>query len=69
MTEAEKKSSAPAEQNSARISMDLAMQSLPLPLFGIDKEGRVAFMNRAAVETFGWKQSELVGRDAVTALA
>ena len=69
MTEAEKKSSLPAEKNSAGISMDLAMQSLPLPLFGIDKEGRIAFLNRAAVQTFGWKESELIGRDAVTALA
>ena len=69
MTHAEKKLLPQAENIVPSLPMDLAMQSLPLPVLGIDKEGRIAFMNHAAVKTFGWSENELIGRDAVNALS
>lgn len=69
MTDAEKKLLPQAENIVPSLPMDLAMQSLPLPVLGIDKEGRIAFMNHAAVKTFGWSENELIGRDAVNALS
>jgi PAS domain S-box-containing protein len=68
MIDPEKKSPPPADALKTAISMDLAMQSIPLPVLVMDKEGRVAFLNRAAVKTFGWAEKELLGREVVDAL-
>jgi len=61
--------SAPTEGAPSPMSMDLAMESLPVPVLGIDTDGRVAFLNRAAMKTLGWAENELLGREAINALA
>jgi PAS domain S-box-containing protein len=67
--DARKKSSAPTDSAYTPMSMDLAMASLPVPVLGIDTDGRIAFLNRAAMKTLGWTENELVGREVINALA
>jgi PAS domain S-box-containing protein len=42
--------------------LQVLVDASPLPIVGLDPEGRVLTWNRAAEATFGWPASEVVGR-------
>ena len=51
-----------AELRRAKDALGELFQSLGLPVFVLDDQGRVSFWNRAAERVFGWRAGEVVGR-------
>ena len=53
-----------AEAESARIKrrMELILESAGEGIFGLDNDGRVTFVNKAAAEMLGWEPDDLVGK-------
>ena len=43
--------------------LQAVIETCPLPIISLDLEGRVQGWNRAAQETFGWTEEELLGRE------
>lgn len=42
--------------------LEALVYASPLPILALDQEGRVSAWNRAAEQTFGWSQGEVLGR-------
>jgi PAS domain S-box-containing protein len=51
-----------AELRRAKDALGELFQSLALPVFVLDDQGRVSFWNRAAERVFGWRAGEVIGR-------
>ncbi|HKY94028.1 MAG TPA: PAS domain S-box protein [Kiloniellales bacterium] len=51
-----------AELRHAKDALGELFQSLALPVFVLDDQGRVSFWNRAAERVFGWRAGEVVGQ-------
>ena len=58
---------APAELEQHRVAQDLRLlvDDANVPIFGIDREGRVNEWNRKAAEIVGYTSDEVMGRDLI----
>jgi PAS domain S-box-containing protein len=52
----------------ARARADLILASAGEGIYGLDREGRTTFINRAAARMIGWEPDEIIGRNQHTVL-
>lgn len=68
MTAAAKMSRVRATDRADRAPAETLLRALPVPALGIDREGIIHFVNRAAEALLGWREIELDGRAVLDAL-